>query len=40
MKPFLTYEQQVDKLVEEKNLTVDDRDAAIATLRDVGTMMR
>ena len=34
--PFLTYEQQIDKLVNEKNLVVGDREAAISALRDIG----
>ena len=33
---FLTYEQQIDKLVNEKNLVVNDREAAISALRDIG----
>jgi len=34
-KPFLTYTQQLDKLINEKNLVVDDRDSAEATLKRV-----
>ena len=33
---FLTYEQQIDKLVNEKNLVVNDREAAMSALRDIG----
>ncbi len=35
-EPFLTYDQQVDKLVNEKNLVVADREAAISILEDIG----
>lgn len=34
-KPFLTYDQQIDKLVREKNLIVDDRGYAISVLKKV-----
>ena len=33
---LLTYEQQIDKLVNEKNLVVNDRAAAMSALRDIG----
>lgn len=32
-KPFLTYDQQIDKLVNEKNLVVDKREYAISILK-------
>lgn len=34
-KPFLTYEQQIDKLVNEKNLIVEDHEYAISILKKV-----
>ena len=34
-KPFLTYDQQIDKLIDEKNLIVEDRDYAISILKKV-----
>ena len=33
---FLTYEQQIDKLINEKNLMIDDKEYAISTLKDIG----
>lgn len=32
----MTYEQQIDKLTNEKNLIVEDVDQALAALRDIG----
>lgn len=36
MKPFLTYEQQLHKLIDEKHLIIDYREFAESKLRDIG----
>jgi len=36
LKPFLSYEQQLDKLIDEKNLVINDRRYAKDTLSQVG----
>lgn len=35
-KPFLTYEQQIDKLKNEKKLIIDDENYAIERLKQIG----
>ena len=35
-KPFLTYDQQLDKLSNEKNLIIEDRDFAKQQLKKTG----
>lgn len=35
-KPFLTYEQQIDKLRNEKMLIIDDEDYAVEMLKQIG----
>ena len=35
-KPFLSYEQQLDKLANEKNLVIGDREYAEKTLKEIG----
>ena len=36
MKPFLTYEQQLHKLTDEKQLIINNREFAEEKLRDIG----
>jgi len=36
LKPFLTYEQQLDKLIGEKNLVINDRRYAEDMLSQIG----
>ncbi|MCL2221797.1 MAG: Abi family protein [Oscillospiraceae bacterium] len=35
-KPFLTYTQQLDKLADDKNLVINDRDYAESVLKHIG----
>ena len=35
-KPFLTYDQQIDKLTNEKHIAIDDELAARTALKRVG----
>lgn len=36
MKPFLTYQQQIDKLVKEKHLIIGDQLCAESKLKEIG----